>query len=152
MAETGLDLAHVPYRGGSAVIPDLIAGNVVFAFATVSTSAQLVRDGRLKALAVTYQQRLPSMPEVPTTREIGLPRVDVDEWNMLFGVAGTPAPVLARLSAATLHALAQPNVRERYAAFGGLTIGSGVEQAAAFIAERRAAMGRLIREANIRVE
>lgn len=150
--EAGLDLAHVPYRGGSAVLPDLISGNIVFAFATVSTAAALIRDGKLKALAVTYRERLPSAPEVPTTREIGLGRVDVDEWNVLFTVAGTPAPVLARLNAAARHALAQENVRARYAQLGGIVQGSSTEQAAAFITERREAMGRFVREAGISVE
>ena len=150
--EAGLDITHVPYRGGSAVIPDLVAGNVVFAFATVSTSMALIRDGRLKALAVTYQDRLPSMPEVPTTRELGMPRVDVDEWNALYSRGGTPAPAMARLHAAAAHALAQPNVQQRFTQLGGMIVNSSMEQAAAFVTERREAMGRLVREAHVVVE
>ncbi len=150
--ETGLDLAHVPYRGGSAVLPDLIAGNVVFAFATVSTALGLIQDGKLKALAVTHATRLPSAPSVPTTRELGLPRVDVDEWNVLFSGAGTPPAAMARLSAATLHALRQPNVLERYAGWGGIVVGSSPAEADAFIRERREAMGRVVREAHISSE
>ncbi len=150
--EAGLDITHVPYRGGSAVIPDLVAGNVVFAFATVSTSMALIRDGRLKALAVTYQDRLPSMPEVPTTRELGMPRVDVDEWNAMYSRGGTPAPVLERLHAAAAHALAQPNVRQRFTQLGGMVVSSSIAEATAFVAERREAMGRLVRAANVVVE
>ncbi len=150
--EAGLDLTHVPYRGGSAVIPDLVAGNVSFAFATVSTSMALIQDGRLKALAVTYKDRLPSMPNVPTTRELGMPRVDVDEWNAMYARGGTPAPILARLHAAAAHALAQPNVQQRFTQLGGLIVNSSMAEAAAFVAERREAMGRLVREAQVVVE
>jgi tripartite-type tricarboxylate transporter receptor subunit TctC len=150
--EAGLDITHVPYRGGSAVIPDLIAGNVAFAFATVSTSAQLIREGRLKALAVTYKERLPSMPEVPTMAELGMPAVNVDEWNALYSVAGTPAGVLARLHAATAHALAQPNVQQRFAQLGGIVIGSPPDETARFVTAQREAMGRLVQEAHISVE
>lgn len=150
--EAGLDITHVPYRGGSAVIPDLVAGNLAFAFATVSTSSSLVHFGRLKALAVTYATRLEAWPAVPTTRELGMPRVDVDEWNTMFGVAGTPAPVLERLNAATLSALAQPEVRGRFDALGALVIGNSLAEADAFIRERRETMGRLVRDAQISVE
>ncbi len=150
--ETGLDITHVPYRGGSAVIPDLVAGNVVFAFATVSTSSALIRDGRLKALAVTYKDRLPSMPEVPTTRELGMPSVDVDEWNALYSGGATPAPVLGRLHAAAAHALAQPNVQQRFTQLGGMIVNSSIGEATAFVRERREAMGRLVRAANVVVE
>ncbi len=150
--ETGLDITHVPYRGGSAVIPDLVAGNVSFAFATVSTSMPLIQDGRLKALAVTYKTRLPSMPQVPTTRELGMPRVDVDEWNAMYARGGTPEPILAKLHAAAAHALAQPNVQSRFTQLGGLIVNSSMAEAAAFVTERREAMGRLVREAQVVVE
>lgn len=150
--ETGLDIAHVPYRGGSAVIPDLIAGNVVFAFATGSSAVQLVHEGRLKALAVASAERLGALPQVPTTAEAGHPAVVVDEWNTLFAPAETPPEALARLHAAVMHALAQPAVRERFAQVGAGIVGSGPAEAARYIAAQREAMGRLVREANITVE
>ena len=152
LRETGLDLTHVPYRGGSAVIPDLIAGNVSFAFTTVTVSANLIHDGRLKALAVTHASRLATMPEVPTTAELGMPAVDVDEWNALFSVAGTPVAAMARLHAAAMHALARPNVRERFAAMGAIMVGNSMAAATSFVAERREAMGRLVRDAQVSIE
>jgi tripartite-type tricarboxylate transporter receptor subunit TctC len=148
----GLDMVHVPYRGGSAVLPDLLAGNVVFAFATVTVGSQLVRDGRLKGLAIASTERVASLPGIVTMAELGFPTVDMDEWNVLTSPAGTPAPILARLHDAVRHALAQPGVQERFAQIGAVTVGSPPEEAARFIAARREALGRLVREAHITIE
>ena len=152
LRETGLDVAHVPYRGGSAVIPDLIGGTVVFAFATGSSAVQLVQEGRLKALAIASSERLGALPAVPTMAEASYPAVVVDEWNTLFAPAGTPPEALERVHAALLHALAQPAVRERFAQVGAGLVGSPPMEAARYIAAQRDAMGRLVREANITIE
>ena len=152
LQETGLDIGHVPYRGGSAVLPDLISGTVAFALATVNSATQLVQDGRLKALAVASGQRVASLPQVPTMAEAGYPAVVLDEWNLLAAPAGTPPAVLARLHAAVLHALAQPAVRTRFAAIGATTIGSSPEDAARFVATQRDRLGRLVKDADIRIE
>jgi tripartite-type tricarboxylate transporter receptor subunit TctC len=148
----GLDMTHVPYRGGSAVLPDLLSGNIVFAFATVSVGSQLVRDGRLKGLAIASRERVASLPGIATMAELGFPMVDMDEWNVLTSPAGTPPAVLARLHEALRHALARPNVQERFAQIGAVTVGSPPEEAARFVAERREALGRLVREAGITIE
>jgi tripartite-type tricarboxylate transporter receptor subunit TctC len=152
LRETGLDITHVPYRGGSAVLPDIIAGNVVFAFATVNSATQLIQDGRLRALAIASDSRVPSLPAVPTMAEAGLPAVVLDEWNGLYAPAGTPPEVLARIHAALRHALALPAVRDRFAAIGAIPVGSPPEAAARYVAERREAMGRLVRDAGITIE
>jgi tripartite-type tricarboxylate transporter receptor subunit TctC len=152
LRETGLDITHVPYRGGSAVIPDLIGGTVVFAFATGSSAVQLVQEGRLKALAIASSERLGALPAVPTMAEASYPAVVVDEWNTLFAPAGTPPEALERVHAALLHALAQPAVRERFAQVGAWLVGSPPMEAARYIAAQRDAMGRLVREANITIE
>jgi tripartite-type tricarboxylate transporter receptor subunit TctC len=150
--ETGLDLQHVPYRGGSAVLPDLIAGTVVFAFATVNSATGLVQEGRLRALAIASAQRVPALPAVPTMAEAGYPKVVLDEWNGLYAPAGTPPAVLARIHAAVRHAMAQPMVRDRFAGIGAILVGSPPEEAARYVAGLREAMGRLVRAANITVE
>ena len=152
LRETGLDIGHVPYRGGSAVLPDLIAGTVVFAFATVNSATQLIRDGRLKALAVASEQRVAALPAVPTMAEAGYPAVVLDEWNLLAAPAGTPAAVLARLHAAVRHALAQPAVRDRFAAIGATAVGSPPEEAASYLVAQRERLGRLVADAAITIE
>ena len=152
LRETGLDITHVPYRGGSAVLPDLMSGNVVFAFATVSSATQLILDGRLKALAVASEEPVASLPHVPTTAAAGLPGVVLDEWNGLYAPAGTPGPVLARLHGAVRHALASPAARDRFAAIGARPVGLDPSAAADYVAGRRMAMGQLVQEARITVE
>lgn len=152
LREAGLDLVHVPYRGGSAVLPDLIAGTVAFAFSTVNSATSLILDGRLKALAIASDQRVPALPSVPTMAEAGYPAVVVDEWNGMFCPAGTPPRVVERLHAGVRHALQIPAVRDRFAAIGARPIGSSPEEFASFVAARREAMGRLIREAHITLD
>lgn len=152
LQETGLDIQHVPYRGGSAVLPDIIAGNVVFAFATVNSATGLIQEGRLKALAVASEQRVASLPTVPTMAEAGYPRVVLDEWNGLYAPAGTPEAVQARIHGAVRHALAQPVVRDRFAAIGAIPVGSPPAEAARYVAEQREKLGRLVRSANITIE
>lgn len=152
LRETGLDIAHVPYRGGSAVLPDLISGTVVFAFATVSSATQLILDGRLKALAVASDRRVAALPEVPTMAEAGLPAVVLDEWNGLYAPAGTPEAVLLRLHAAVRHALDGQAGRERFAQIGAIPAGLPPAEAARYVAARREAMGRLVRDARITIE
>jgi tripartite-type tricarboxylate transporter receptor subunit TctC len=152
LQETGLDIQHVPYRGGSAVLPDLIAGNVVFAFATVNSATGLVQEGRLRALAIASAQRVPALPTVPTMAEAGYPKVVLDEWNLLCAPAGTPPEVQARIHAAVRHAMAQPVVRDRFASIGAIPVGSPPPEAARFVAEQREVLGRLVRAANITVE
>ena len=134
------------------MLPDLIAGNVVFAWATVNSATGLVREGRLKALAVTSEQRVPSLPEVPTVAEAGIPALALNEWNILTAPAATPREALERVHAAVRHALAQPAVQQRFAQIGAITVGSAPEDAARFVAAQRETLGALVRAANITIE
>ena len=149
---TGLDIGHMPYRGGSAVLPDLIAGSVVFAFATVNSATQLVQDGRLKALAVASAQRVAALPEVPTMAEAGYPAVELDEWNLLAAPAGTPPAVLDRIQAAVRFALVQPAVRDRVAAIGATPVGSAPEETMRFVTAQRERLGQLVKASGIRID
>jgi len=152
LRRTGLDIAHVPYRGGSAAMADVLAGNVVFAMATVNSATGLIQDGRLRALAVASDRRVASLPDVPTMAQAGLPGVVLDEWNGLFAPPRTPRPIVERLHAGVRAALDTPAVRDRFAAIGAVTVGSPPDAFAAFIRERREAMGLLVREAGITID
>ena len=117
-------LTHVPYRAVGPAIADLLAGRVRLFITTIPPVAGFLRDGRLRALALTDGKRSPTLPDLPTAAEAGMPGLDVVTWNAVFAGRATPAPVLARLGEAVQQALAQPGVRQRMADQGG-TPGSG---------------------------
>jgi len=145
----GLELTHIPYRGGGPALQDLLAGQLAFVFATVASSAQLVQDGRLRALACSSAQRLAAMPAVPTVAEQGFPGYALDEWNGLYAPAGLPPAAALRWHAAAVAALADPGVRGRLEALGAITLGTDPEGFARFVATEREAMARLVHEARI---
>ncbi|MBI1203853.1 MAG: tripartite tricarboxylate transporter substrate binding protein [Rhodopseudomonas sp.] len=109
----GLQMAQVPYKGGAGpAVIDLMAGNVDVMFVTLSSAVQFVKAGKLKAFAVTTVKRVPQLPDVPSMAELGFPDDVSSSWQGLFAVAGTPAPIVARLHAAVLKAMADPDVRQ----------------------------------------
>jgi tripartite-type tricarboxylate transporter receptor subunit TctC len=147
----GLEIQHVPYRGGTPALADLMGGAIGFVFGTVSSSLQLARDGRIRALAVSTATRIPGLPEVPTVAEQGYPGYELNEWNGLYAPAGLAAPMTERLHAAALHALADANVRARLDTLGALPVGTSPAEFARYVAEQRALMARLVRDARIEV-
>lgn len=149
LSRAGIQMEHVPYRGGTAALPDVIAGHINFVFGTVSSSLQLVREGRVRALGVTTAQRIPSLPEVPTIAEQGFAGYELNEWNGFYAPAGLPAPVLARLHEAALHALADATLRARFEALGAIPVGSPQAEFAGFVTAQRGVMATLVREARI---
>ena len=140
----GIELVHVPYRGGTAALPDLMSGNIAMMMGTVSSSVPLVNEGRIRCIGVTTKARLPNLPNVPTIAEQGLPGYEMNEWNGLFGVAGTPPAVLARLSAAAQVAMRDAAVQARMATLGLMPVGSTAEEFASFIAGQREIVRKLI--------
>ena len=109
----GIRIAHVPYKGTGPAIADVIGGQVQATFGTLASLEQHVKAGKLRALAVATPKRSQTMPTVPTMAESGVPGYDVSLWYSILAPAGTPAPVLARLSAEIAKALAAPEVRDR---------------------------------------
>lgn len=123
----GVRVAHVPYRGGGQVMTDLIAGRVSFVFATLPTALGFVTEGRLRALATTGQVRSPNLLNVPTLAEQGMPDFVLYAWLGLFGPAGIPAPILAKLNTATNDSLKHQDTAERLRRIG-LEIKGGTAQ------------------------
>jgi tripartite-type tricarboxylate transporter receptor subunit TctC len=145
----GLDIQHVPYRGGTPALQDLMGGSIAFVFGTVSSSLQLAREGRVRALAVSTARRVAALPEVPTVAEQGFPGFELNEWNGLYTPAGLPAAAAERLFEAARQALADTAVRQRLEALGALPVGTPPAEFAAYVAEQREAMARLVRDARI---
>ncbi|MBP0444909.1 tripartite tricarboxylate transporter substrate binding protein [Roseomonas sp. SSH11] len=149
LQRAGLDIQHVPYRGGTAALQDLMSGSTVFVFGTVSSSLQLVKDGKLRALGVTTAERIAPMPELPTIAEQGFPGYELNEWNGLYAPAGTPEPVIAKLYEAAKAALADPTVKQRLEALGAIPLGTDPASFANYVAEQRRAMAEIVRTAKI---
>ncbi len=128
-----VEMVHVPYKGSAPAVSDLIGGQIDIMFDNMPSAIQHVRAGRLKALAVTTAKRSPELPDVPTIAEAGVPGYEATSWFGMFAPAGTPAPVVAKLNAALLKVLADPEVKKKLAEQGAEPHGEKPEQFAAFI-------------------
>jgi tripartite-type tricarboxylate transporter receptor subunit TctC len=115
---TGTRFQFVPYRGTGPALQDLVAGQIDFIVDQASNSLQHVRDGKIRAYAVTASARLPSAPDIPTVAEAGLPSLDISVWYGLWAPKGTPKETIAKLNAAAVQALSEPAVRQRFAELG----------------------------------
>ncbi|MGZ5582100.1 MAG: tripartite tricarboxylate transporter substrate binding protein [Usitatibacter sp.] len=150
--KTGVDITHVPYKGGGPALNDVMGGQVPVFFANMASSLAQVKGGKVRALAITGAQRSPALPEAPTMAEAGVPGYVVYEWNAIFAPAGTPAPVIARLAAAVELAVNSPEFKERVAALGGELTGYGPAEAQRFIREQTELWGAVVRAGHIKVE
>ena len=115
---TGTRFQFVPYRGTGPALQDLVAGQIDFIVDQASNSLQHVRDGKIRAYAVTASARLPSAPDIPTVAEAGLPSLDISVWYGLWAPKGIPKEIIAKLNAAAVQALSEPTVRQRFAELG----------------------------------
>ncbi|MGZ8228719.1 MAG: Bug family tripartite tricarboxylate transporter substrate binding protein [Burkholderiales bacterium] len=149
---TRTDLVHVPYRGAPPALMDLAAGQVQTMFGTMLASVPLIRNGKLRAIAVTGPKRSIAVPDVPTFAESGLPSYDASSWNGILVPAGTPRPIVERLSAEIVKIMHTPGVLDRLAADGPVPVGNSPEAFAAMIKAEQAKWSKVIREANIRIE
>lgn len=145
-----LEALHVPYRGSGPSITDTIAGRVQFICDTLPATLGHIREGRLRAVAVTTKQRHPALPDVPTVAESGVPGYEAVGWYGLAAASGTPAPIIERMNAEVNRALAQPALRERLAGQGADPLPMTPAAFGAFIAEDRARWGGVIRTGNIK--
>jgi tripartite-type tricarboxylate transporter receptor subunit TctC len=149
-SRAGVELVHVPYRGGGPALNDVIGGQVPLFFANVASSLGHIESGRLRPLAVTTRVRARALPQVPTMEEAGVPAYEVLEWNPLLAPAGTPAPVQDKLRAALGAAVGDPEVLARMRALSGEPFTeSDPARVAAFLQRQREQWGKLVRERHI---
>jgi len=118
--QAGIDMLHVPYKGSGPALIDVMAGHVPVMMDSVVSSSPHVKAGKLRALAVTTAARVPSLPDVPTVAESGIPGFDVFTWTLLYAPAGTPQDRMDKVRAEIEHILTLPDVRERYASQGAI--------------------------------
>ena len=149
---TGVKMTHVPYKGSSQAHLDLIAGSVQIMFDTTSSAMSQIKAGKLKALAVTTPKRAAELPDVPTLAEAGVSGFEMSTWYGLFVTTGTPKDVVARLVDETNKILRLPDVQAKLRGLGGEPGGMNVEQFVALNKSEFERFGKLIREANVKID
>ena len=149
---TGTDIVHVPYRGNPLAVVDVLNGQVAMMFDFMITGLPHIKEGRLRALAVTAQHRAPQMPDVPTVIEAGVPGYEAVAWFAVMAPAGTPAEIVKKLNAALNAALKQPDVLARLDQLGAEPMGGTAEDAAKLLASEIPKWAGVIKAANIKVE
>lgn len=149
---TGAQMQHIPYKGGAQSMTDAIGGQVQVSFNTPMIAAPYIKAGKLKGLAVTGKSRLALLPQVPTFSEAGLPDYDERAWQGVFVPAGTPKPIVDKLSTEIARILASPDVRQQLEKEGVEPFISTPEQFAALINADMDKLNRLIKTSNIKLE
>jgi tripartite-type tricarboxylate transporter receptor subunit TctC len=148
----GIDMVHVPYKGLSPALTDLLSGQVQLMFSSVVAILPHIKAGKVRALAVTGTKRLASTPGLPTIAESGFPGYEASSWYGILAPAGTPRDIVTKLNAELSKALSQPEVRNSLLAEGAEPVGGTPEQFAAHIRSEKERLGRVIREAKITLE
>jgi len=144
-----IKLLHVPFRGATPALNEVVADHVPIMFTALPTPLPFLADHRLTILGTADRQRLPTLPDIPTIAEAGLPGFEFLAWGALLAPAGTPAPIVARLNQAAVAALDDPEVKKRLTDLGYEIVGGSPDQLKALIARDYDAKGKLLRAANI---
>jgi tripartite-type tricarboxylate transporter receptor subunit TctC len=147
--QAGIDMVHVPYKGGGEAMTSVISGETSVYFASAGIALPFVKQGSLRALAVTTQKRLPFLPQLPTVAESGLPRYQSGNWYGLMVPAKTPPEMLARVREAAVAALNEAGVKKRLADIAYVPIGDRSEEFAAFVKSEIGELAKLVRQFNL---
>ena len=148
----GLEMLAVPYKGGGPAATALLSGEVDMMFEQTYAALPSIQTGKTRALAVTSDKRLPSLPDVPTMAELGYPQVTVSNWLGVIAPKGTPQPVVQKLNQAFNQALSDPTLREKISGPGNVVGGGSPEEFRAFIEAESKRWGALIKAKGIRME
>jgi tripartite-type tricarboxylate transporter receptor subunit TctC len=149
---TGIDMAHIPYKGTALVYPDLFSGQVSLMFDTLSVAIPFIKAGRVKALGVTGAKRTPTLPDVPTIAEAGVAGFNADLWLGVWGPAKLPHDITDKLASDIARLLKLPDVRERLAAQGMEPVGSTPAQFAEFVRRENAQWSKVVKSAGVKAE
>jgi len=148
----GIDIVHIPYRGGALAVTDLIGGQVQMMIDVMPNAYPLAKDGRVRGIAVSTATRFPGAPEYPTIAESGLPGFEASAWDGVFAPAGTPAPIVARLNGAIYQALTDPDLVAALRARGALSAPTTPEEFARHIAASADKWGRVVRASGAKID
>ena len=147
-----VDMVHVPYKGSAPAVTDLLGNQIGIMFDNMPSAIQHVRSGKLVPIVVTTAKRSPELPNVPSIAEAGVPGYEATSWFGMFAPAGTPAPVLAKLNAALVKVLAQPDVKKKINEQGAETYSETPAQFAAFIQAESVKWGKVVKESGASVD
>lgn len=149
---TGTDMVHVPYKGSSLAMQDLIAGNIQVLFDPVQTTIPHIKSGKVRPLAVTSKSRFPDLPDLPTVAESGYPDYEFIVWYAFVAPAATPAPIVAKLNAEINNVVKDPEFKQRFASLGADLTPSKPDECAAFVRRELVAWGKLMADIGIQKE
>jgi tripartite-type tricarboxylate transporter receptor subunit TctC len=148
----GVDLVHIPYKGGGPAMVDLLGGQIQAIFATLVTALPHIKSGKIRALAVTPARRAPMLPDVPTIAEAGLPGYEAANWYGLLAPAKTPKPIIARLNREVVQVLETQAVKDAYFGVGMIVQTSTPEAFSAYLKKEIAKWNEVIRKVGIKAE
>jgi tripartite-type tricarboxylate transporter receptor subunit TctC len=150
--QAGLDIVHVPFKGGGPAMMDVIAGNTQIAIGSLAQMLPQIKGGRLKALGIGSASRVAALPEVPTVSEAGVPGYEVSNWWGIVVPTGTPRPIIERLHRELAAIVASPETKKRFEAEGADPLQMSPEEFGRFIATETAKWARVVKESGIRAE
>jgi len=151
-SDAGVDMTHIPYRGGGPAVTDVMAGQVPLLWVSIPAAAQFVKAGKLRALAVSTVKRSAVFPDVPTMVESGFKGFEVDSWYAMFVPAKTPQAIIDRINKATVNVLAQPDVKEKLLGQGAEAVGDSPAQLSGVVKKEIAKWKQVVKSANIKVD
>ena len=149
---TGIEMTHIPYKGGAPVMVDLLGGQISMTFGDIPTALPQVRAGKIRSIAVTAAKRSPLLPDVPTVAEQGVAGFDVSAWFGVFTTAGTPKETVARLNAEIVRILNLPDVREKLLAIGMEPVTMTPEQFGDFVRAEIAKWAKVVKDSGARAD
>jgi tripartite-type tricarboxylate transporter receptor subunit TctC len=148
----GVDIAHIPYKGGAQAMTDVIGGQAEMMWNVLPSALPQIKAGRVKALAVTGKLRSDALPNVPTMQEAGVADYTAITWNGILAPAGTPKPIISKLNEAIVKALKSPEMKTKYAAIGQDVLWSTPEEFTAFLADETQRWSKVVRTAGIKAQ
>lgn len=149
---SGIDIHHIPYKGVTLALPDVMEGRVNMMFSPIQNVLTQVKEGKLRPIAVTLTKRAALLPDVPTIAESGYPGFEAGIWYGLFAPAGTPAPVIARLNSEAVKAMTQPDSRSKLGNLAIEAVGGSPEELAASVKNGIPMWAKVVKEANIKAD
>lgn len=148
----GINIVHIPYKGGNPALIDVIAGQIQMLFSTLLQANPHVKAGKLRALAVTTTKRSPAAPDLPTMMEAGVAGYEVAQWYGILAPAKTPPAIIGKLNQEIARILHQPDVKDRLAADGSVAVGSRSEQFGAHVRSEVAKWGKIVKQIGLKAD